>query len=40
MPEKRKCTTKEIKNKWTETGVDVCEQTVRNQLKEMAFPSR
>ena len=28
-----KCATKE-------TGVDVCERTVRKQLKEMGFPSR
>jgi len=40
MSENRKCSTKEMKNKWTETGVDVCERTVRNQLKDMGFPSR
>jgi len=33
MSENRKCTTKE-------TGVDVCERTVRNWLKEMGFPPR
>ena len=33
MSENRKCTTKEA-------GVNVCERNVRNQLKEMGFPSR
>ena len=29
-----------MKNKWTETGVNVCERSVRKQLEEMGFPSR
>ena len=35
--ENRKCITKQIKNKWVGTGVNVCEKTVRNQLNEMGF---
>uniref|UniRef100_A0A3Q3AU23 Tc1-like transposase DDE domain-containing protein n=1 Tax=Kryptolebias marmoratus TaxID=37003 RepID=A0A3Q3AU23_KRYMA len=35
--ENRKCTTKQVRNKWEETGVNVCDRTVRNHLKEMGF---
>uniref|UniRef100_A0A3B4Y4D5 Transposase Tc1-like domain-containing protein n=1 Tax=Seriola lalandi dorsalis TaxID=1841481 RepID=A0A3B4Y4D5_SERLL len=38
--ENRKCTTKQMRNKWTETGVDVCDRTVRNHLQEMGFTFR
>uniref|UniRef100_A0A4W6E2X4 Transposase Tc1-like domain-containing protein n=1 Tax=Lates calcarifer TaxID=8187 RepID=A0A4W6E2X4_LATCA len=35
--ENRKCTAKQMRNKWEETGVNVCDRTVRNRLKEMGF---
>uniref|UniRef100_A0A673LMH6 Transposase Tc1-like domain-containing protein n=1 Tax=Sinocyclocheilus rhinocerous TaxID=307959 RepID=A0A673LMH6_9TELE len=35
--ENRKCTTKQMKHKWAETGVNVCDRTVRNRLNEMRF---
>jgi len=38
IPENRKCTTKEMKNKWTETGVSVCNRTIAIRLEEMGFP--
>uniref|UniRef100_A0A3Q2ZWT6 Transposase Tc1-like domain-containing protein n=1 Tax=Kryptolebias marmoratus TaxID=37003 RepID=A0A3Q2ZWT6_KRYMA len=38
--ENRICTTKLMRNKWEETGVNVCDQTVRNHLKEMGFTYR
>jgi transposase len=36
----RKCTTKQMRNEWEETGVKVCDRTVRNRLKEMRFTYR
>ena len=38
--ENRKCTTKQMRNKWAESGVHVCDRTVRNRLKEMGFTYR
>uniref|UniRef100_A0A4W6BIB5 Transposase Tc1-like domain-containing protein n=1 Tax=Lates calcarifer TaxID=8187 RepID=A0A4W6BIB5_LATCA len=38
--ENRKCTAKQMRNKWEETGVNVCDRTVRNRLKEMGFTYR
>lgn len=38
--EDRKRTTKQMKKKWEEAGVNVCERTVRNRLKEMGFSYR
>ena len=38
--ENRQCTRKEMKNKRAETGVNVCDQNVRNRLKEMGFTYR
>ena len=38
--ENRKCTAKQMRNKWEETGVNVCDRTVRNCLKEMGFTYR
>ena len=38
--ENRKFTTRKIKPKQAETGIIVCDQTARNQLKEMGFTSR
>ncbi|XP_069611187.1 gastrula zinc finger protein XlCGF53.1-like [Ranitomeya imitator] len=32
-----KCTTKQMRNEWEETGVNVCDRTVRNRLKEMGI---
>lgn len=29
-----------MRNKWAETGVNVCDGTVRNRLKEMGFTYR
>ncbi len=29
-----------MRNEWKETGVNVCEQTVRKHLKEMGFTNR
>ena len=29
-----------MKNKWAETGVNVCDRTVRNRLNEMRFTYR
>uniref|UniRef100_A0A3B5QHL3 Transposase Tc1-like domain-containing protein n=1 Tax=Xiphophorus maculatus TaxID=8083 RepID=A0A3B5QHL3_XIPMA len=33
-------TTKQMKHKWEEVGVNVCDRTVRNRLKEMGFQYR
>uniref|UniRef100_A0A3B5PS90 Transposase Tc1-like domain-containing protein n=1 Tax=Xiphophorus maculatus TaxID=8083 RepID=A0A3B5PS90_XIPMA len=38
--ENRKSTTKQMKHKWEEVGVNVCDRTVRNRLKEMGFQYR
>uniref|UniRef100_A0A3B4TA56 Transposase Tc1-like domain-containing protein n=1 Tax=Seriola dumerili TaxID=41447 RepID=A0A3B4TA56_SERDU len=38
--ENRKCTTKQMRKKWMETGVDVCDRTVRNRLQEVGFTFR
>ncbi|CAI9591777.1 unnamed protein product [Staurois parvus] len=38
--ENRKCTTNQMRNKWAETGVNVCDRTVRHCLKEMGFTYR
>uniref|UniRef100_A0A3B1JCI9 Tc1-like transposase DDE domain-containing protein n=1 Tax=Astyanax mexicanus TaxID=7994 RepID=A0A3B1JCI9_ASTMX len=38
--ENRKSTTKQMKHKWEEAGANVCDQTVRNRLKEMGFQYR
>uniref|UniRef100_A0A8C5DUY4 Transposase Tc1-like domain-containing protein n=1 Tax=Gouania willdenowi TaxID=441366 RepID=A0A8C5DUY4_GOUWI len=38
--EKRKFPTKQMRNKWAETGVNVYDQTVRNHLKRMGFTYR
>uniref|UniRef100_A0A671NXU9 Uncharacterized protein n=1 Tax=Sinocyclocheilus anshuiensis TaxID=1608454 RepID=A0A671NXU9_9TELE len=38
--ENRKCTTKQMKHKWAETGVNVCDRTVINRLNEMRFKYR
>uniref|UniRef100_A0A672LFZ7 Transposase Tc1-like domain-containing protein n=1 Tax=Sinocyclocheilus grahami TaxID=75366 RepID=A0A672LFZ7_SINGR len=38
--EYRKCTTKQMKNTWAETGVNVCDRTVRNRLDEVGFTYR
>uniref|UniRef100_A0A3B4YMY3 Transposase Tc1-like domain-containing protein n=1 Tax=Seriola lalandi dorsalis TaxID=1841481 RepID=A0A3B4YMY3_SERLL len=38
--ENRKCTTKQMGNKWAETGVNVCDRTVTNRLKEIGFTYR
>ena len=38
--DKRKCTTKQMKDKWVETGVNVCDRNVRNRLNEMGFTYR
>uniref|UniRef100_A0A3B5BLK5 Transposase Tc1-like domain-containing protein n=1 Tax=Stegastes partitus TaxID=144197 RepID=A0A3B5BLK5_9TELE len=38
--ENRKCTAKQMRNKWAETGVNVCYRTVRNCLKEVEFTYR
>uniref|UniRef100_A0A3B3YRI5 Transposase Tc1-like domain-containing protein n=1 Tax=Poecilia mexicana TaxID=48701 RepID=A0A3B3YRI5_9TELE len=38
--ENRKSTTKQMKHKWEEAGVNVCDRTVRNRLKEMGFQYR
>ncbi len=38
--ENRNCTMKQMKNKWAETGVNVCNRTVRNRLNEMGFKYR
>uniref|UniRef100_A0A672Q5G6 Transposase Tc1-like domain-containing protein n=1 Tax=Sinocyclocheilus grahami TaxID=75366 RepID=A0A672Q5G6_SINGR len=36
----RKCTMKQMKNKWLESGVNVCDRTVRNRLNKMGFTYR
>ena len=33
----RKGTTKDMKNKWAETGVHVCDRTVRKRFNEILF---
>uniref|UniRef100_A0A672Y5E8 Transposase Tc1-like domain-containing protein n=1 Tax=Sphaeramia orbicularis TaxID=375764 RepID=A0A672Y5E8_9TELE len=38
--ENRKCTAKQMRNKWEEAGVNVCDRTVRNRLKEMGYTYR
>uniref|UniRef100_A0A3P9PNQ9 Transposase Tc1-like domain-containing protein n=1 Tax=Poecilia reticulata TaxID=8081 RepID=A0A3P9PNQ9_POERE len=38
--ENRKITTKQMKHKWEEAGVNVCDRTVRNRLKDMGFQYR
>uniref|UniRef100_A0A672G6V0 Transposase Tc1-like domain-containing protein n=1 Tax=Salarias fasciatus TaxID=181472 RepID=A0A672G6V0_SALFA len=38
--ENRKCTTRQMKKKWEEAGVNVCDRTVQNGLKEMGFSYR
>uniref|UniRef100_A0A3B5QUP0 Transposase Tc1-like domain-containing protein n=1 Tax=Xiphophorus maculatus TaxID=8083 RepID=A0A3B5QUP0_XIPMA len=38
--ENRKSTTKQMKHKWEEVGVNVCDRTVRNRLEEMGFQYR
>uniref|UniRef100_A0A672SN36 Transposase Tc1-like domain-containing protein n=1 Tax=Sinocyclocheilus grahami TaxID=75366 RepID=A0A672SN36_SINGR len=35
----KKCTTKQMKHKWAETGC-VCDRTIRNRLNEMRFKYR
>ena len=35
--ENRKCTTKQMKNKWVKIGVNVYDRTIRNWLNEMGF---
>uniref|UniRef100_A0A8C5ECY3 Transposase Tc1-like domain-containing protein n=1 Tax=Gouania willdenowi TaxID=441366 RepID=A0A8C5ECY3_GOUWI len=38
--ENRKCTAKQMRNKWAESGVNVCDRTVRNCLKGNGFTYR
>lgn len=38
--ENRRCTTRQMKKKWEEAGVKVCDRTVQNRLKEMGFSYR
>uniref|UniRef100_A0A3B3QDG3 Transposase Tc1-like domain-containing protein n=1 Tax=Paramormyrops kingsleyae TaxID=1676925 RepID=A0A3B3QDG3_9TELE len=38
--ENRKYTAKQMKDKWAETGGNVCDRTVRNRLREMGFRYR
>ncbi|CAI9583149.1 unnamed protein product, partial [Staurois parvus] len=34
------CTAKQMRNKWAEAGVNVCDRIVRHCLKEMGFTYR